>query len=284
MAIKDIGIREDRKCRIETAPLTLFASDNEQSFWYGQLTEYIRRSTMATWVSHLMIADSVLKRFPQLDRHGFCVGNITPDCNVENEDWSSFIPSWEMTHWMSGDRKQASDCDRFYKEYIEGRREYIETDEEYSFLLGYWSHLITDAEYQRFTRDEERVAAAWKRIMNHPILCQKASGMGESWDSIKKLIDKNDRMKDIYTIEAGYLEQHPESGYFTEILGLKNFPRYIDYLPEGAIVRKIGVMGYLPRKETGKYPYTAMTKEEYRNFLDRTVELVIKAISENGFL
>ena len=119
---------------------------------------------MATWVSHLMIADSVLKRFPQLDRHGFCVGNIAPDCNVENEDWGSFIPSREMTHWMSGDRKQASDCGRFYKEYIEGRREDIATDEEYSFLLGYWSHLITDAEYQRFTRDEERVAAAWKRI------------------------------------------------------------------------------------------------------------------------
>lgn len=32
---------------------------------------------MATWVSHLMIADSVLNRFPELDRHGFCVGNIT---------------------------------------------------------------------------------------------------------------------------------------------------------------------------------------------------------------
>lgn len=234
---------------------------------------------MATWVSHLMIADSVLKRFPQLDRHGFCVGNIAPDCNVENEDWSDFIPSREVTHWMSGERKNASDCDRFYKEYIEGRREEIESDEEYSFLLGYWSHLITDAEYQRFVCDEERIAAAWGRIKTHPALKQKASGMEENWDSMKKLFDKDDRMKDIYTMEAEYLEQHPESGYFTEILGLKTFPRYIDYLPEGAIVRKIGVMGYLPRKETGKYPYQAMTKEEYRDYLDRAVGLVTKAIS-----
>lgn len=238
---------------------------------------------MATWVSHLMIADSVLNRFPQLDRHGFCVGNIAPDCNVENEDWSGFVPSREVTHWMSGERKKASDCGRFYKEYIEGRREDIETEEEYSFLLGYWSHLITDAEYQSFIRDEERVAAAWKRIMKYPALNKRASGLEESWDSVKKLIDKNDRMKDIYTIEAEYLEQHPESGYFTEILGLKTFPRYIDYLPEGAIVRKIGVMGYLPRKENGKYPYTAMTKEEYRIFLDRAAGLVIRAISENVF-
>lgn len=48
---------------------------------------------MATWVTHLMIADSVLKTLTDLDRRGFCVGNIAPDCNVENEDWTSFTPS-----------------------------------------------------------------------------------------------------------------------------------------------------------------------------------------------
>ena len=45
---------------------------------------------MATWITHLMIADGVLERIPNLDRHGFCVGNIAPDCNVENEDLDSF--------------------------------------------------------------------------------------------------------------------------------------------------------------------------------------------------
>ena len=53
---------------------------------------------MATWVTHLMIADGVLQHFPSLDRHGFCVGNIAPDCNVENEDWTAFTPSREVTH------------------------------------------------------------------------------------------------------------------------------------------------------------------------------------------
>ena len=55
---------------------------------------------MATWITHLMIADGVLERIPNLDRHGFCVGNIAPDCNVENEDWTAFTPSREVTHWM----------------------------------------------------------------------------------------------------------------------------------------------------------------------------------------
>ncbi len=232
---------------------------------------------MASWVTHLMIADSVLDNVSSLDRRGFCVGNIAPDCNVENEDWTQFTPSRAVTHWMSAERKTASDCDRFYKEYIENRRREIKTDEEYSFLMGYYSHLITDAEFQRFIRDEDRVASVWKRIKGHPELLEKSSGMPENWDSVKILINNKDRMKDIYSIEADYLERHPESGYFTEILGLTTFPDYIDYLPDGAIVRKIGVMGYIPRKEISVYPYIGISKEEYGYFVDRATKLVMEA-------
>lgn len=60
---------------------------------------------MATWVTHLAVADKVMKEIPELDRRGFCVGNIAPDCNVENEDWTAFTPSREVTHWMSGKKK-----------------------------------------------------------------------------------------------------------------------------------------------------------------------------------
>jgi predicted acetyltransferase len=45
---------------------------------------------MATWITHLMIADGVLERISNLNKRGFCVGNIAPDCNVENEDWTAF--------------------------------------------------------------------------------------------------------------------------------------------------------------------------------------------------
>ena len=71
---------------------------------------------MATWVTHLMVADEVIKKIPSLCKHEFFVGNIAPDCNVENEDWISFIPSREVTHWMGNERKTAADCDRFLHE------------------------------------------------------------------------------------------------------------------------------------------------------------------------
>ena len=233
---------------------------------------------MATWVTHLMVADRVLERVPELCRHEFCVGNIAPDCNVENEDWTQFTPPREVTHWMGAERKVAADCDRFYMECIKNRKHLIGSKEELSFLLGYYSHLVTDAEFQRILRDKDRVAATWERIRQHTELSKLAVGMPENWDSVKRLINKHERMKDISTIEAEYIEEHPDSGYLTEIMGLQSFPDYIDYLPEGAIVRKIGVMGYLPEKEESQYPYVGMTREEYMSIVDSSVELVVAAI------
>lgn len=234
---------------------------------------------MATWITHLMIADKVLEALPELDRHSFCVGNIAPDCNVENEDWTQFVPSREITHWMSADRKVATDCERFYNEYITNRKHEITTVQELSFLKGYYSHLVTDAEFQRYIRDTARVASSWDRIKMHSELVEKANGMPENFDTVKKLINTRERMKDIYTIEAEYIEEHPNSGYLTEIVSLKEFPDYIDYLPKGAIVRKIGVMGYLPKKELGAYPFIAMTREEYTIFINKAVEQVIQGIT-----
>ena len=234
---------------------------------------------MASWVTHLIIADRVIEKISWLCKHEFCVGNIAPDCNVENENWTQFTPSREVTHWMSKERKEASDCYRFYEEYIEERKKNINSVQEESFLLGYYAHLITDAEFQRYIRDDNRVKAAWSRIRKHAILSQKSEGMVENWDSVKILINGKERMKDIYSIENEYLEKYPDSGYLTEIIGLKSFPDYIDYLPEGAIARKIGIMGYMPKMGIGEFTYIGMSREEYDTFLDRATKLVIKEIN-----
>ncbi len=230
---------------------------------------------MATWITHLMIADRVLEHLSGLDRRGFCVGNIAPDCNVENEDFTSFTPSREVTHWMQGERKKASDCDAFCEEYIINRKDTITSNEEYSFLLGYYAHLLTDAAFQAMIRNEDRIKAMWGRIKSNEQLRQTSSGMDETWDSVKKLISKSNRMKEIYTMEAEYLRDHHNSGYLTEILPLKEFPDYIDYFPKGSIGRKIGVMGYLPKIDD-TVDFITMSRQEYAVFVDQTVQLVLE--------
>lgn len=231
---------------------------------------------MATWVTHLMIADAVLKALPQLHRRGFCVGNIAPDCNVENADWTAFTPPREVTHWMRGDRKQISDCHAFCEAYIlpcQASRD----SEEYAFLLGYYAHLLTDAAFQAMIRDADRVRAVWNRIKTDPALAAQAAGLPETWDTVKRLIPKRARLQEIDTLEAEYLAAHPGSGYLTEILPLKTFPDYIDYLPTGAIVRKIGVMGAMPH--THDTAFLTLSRDEYRAFVEETVALVIRTFA-----
>ena len=239
---------------------------------------------MATWITHLMIADSILDKFPTLHKRGFCVGNIAPDCNVENEDWTAFTPSREVTHWMQGERKKASDCDAFCEKYITDRRSETKSAEEYAFLLGYYTHLITDAAFQAMIRDEERVKAAWDRIKADKELSVSSTGMEETWDSIKRLVSKRDRMQEIYSMEAKYIRDNPNTGYLTEILPLKEFPDYIDYLPAGAVVRKIGVMGYLPKVGDFTVKYITMSQEEYAAFVKDTICLILEQFAEKGLL
>ncbi len=234
---------------------------------------------MATWVTHLMIADKILKNLPNLDRRGFCVGNIAPDCNIENEDWTSFTPSREVTHWMQGEKKSIENADLFCDEYIIKRRDNIKSDEEYSFLLGYYSHLLTDAAFSDMIRNEERIRAVWRRIKEDEELRNMSFYTEETWDSAKKLISKKRMMKEIYSIEEEYIQCHPESGYLTEILTLTDFPDYIDYLPHGCIVRKIRAMGYLP--DIGcAVKNIAFSRKEYAEFISNTTQLVLNKFKE----
>lgn len=231
---------------------------------------------MATWVTHLMIADRVLEYLPGLCRHEFCIGNIAPDCNIENEDWTTFTPSREITHWMSSERKVAADCERFLKEYVEPKKHL--SMEEASFLWGYYAHLVADAEFQRMIRDEDRIRAVWTRIHQHPQLHPASAGMAETWDCVKQLIPTKERMKDIFSLEKDYLDTHPASGYLTEITCLETFPDYIDYLPPGAIVRKAKLMRRIPQKEQSMYPFIALSVEEYTSYIERAAELIAGSI------
>lgn len=239
---------------------------------------------MATWVTHLMIADNVMKQCHRLDRHGFCVGNIAPDCNIENEDWTCFTPSREVTHWMSKERKVASDCDSFCKEYIHKRKNEIQSQEQYSFLLGYYVHLITDAAFQWYIRDDKRVKNTWRRINADENLRIRAKGYSEDWDSVKKLISKNERLHEIYSMEAEYLRNNLTSGYLSEILPLKEFPDYIDYLPHGCFVRKIGVMGYIPELDENLTNPISMSREEFFSFADNTTSLVVSKLRDKDLI
>lgn len=235
---------------------------------------------MATWVTHLMIADAVLKELPQVNRRGFCIGSIAPDCNIENEDWTAFTPPREMTHFMGEGRKKAADAERYYEQYVQKRMDSIDQGEELSFLLGYYAHLIADAEFQAMIRDEERIKAMWRRIREDESLMRRAKGMEETWDSAKQLFSKAERFREREGIEADYLQAHPDSGYRSEVLALESFPDYLDFLPGCYIVRKVDVMGDVPRKDARSPEPICMSRKEYEDYVNGTAAWIVRKLRE----
>ena len=227
---------------------------------------------MAGWITHTIIADDLLRRLPALDARGFCIGSIAPDCNIENADWTAFTPPREVTHFMRGKSKLTADCEGFWAEYVEGRR--FASAEEYAFFCGYYAHLITDVEYQRFGRDEARVSAMLARVKAEPTLAAQIAGMPETFDTCKAMFSRKRLCADIARYESRYLRDNPDASYLTILRPTEAFPDYLDFLPPGAIARKIGIMATLPEADGADGDGVFFTEAEYRRYLAQTSERI----------
>ncbi len=231
---------------------------------------------MAGWITHMRIADEVLKELPDLDRVGFCMGSIAPDCNVENEDWTVFTPPREVTHWMTGENKLSADYEGFYTRYLKGK---AISNEERSFCWGYIAHLMTDISFYRFIHDEKGTAARWNRICAVSALREQALGQPQNWESMKRIFGKKRVFAGLGAMENEYLYSHPETAYRTVLQTVKDFPDYLDELPKGAILRKIGVMGTVPEKYTGEIEQVFFTRAEIDGYIDQTCKEIIRYIN-----
>ena len=227
---------------------------------------------MAGWITHMRIADEVLKKLPDLDRTGFCMGSIAPDCNVENEDWSSFTPSREVTHWMTGKEKVSSDYETFCQQYLAAAETL--SAQERSFYWGYMAHLMTDVLFGQFIHEEER----WQRVYAIPEIRDQLEGLPFCYASLKQVFGKKRVFGGWMAMENEYLYAHPGCAYRTVLPGVQHFPSYVDYLPEGAIPRKIRVMGGMPAPHTGPIDQTFFTRAEMDEWLAGTCAEIVQRI------
>jgi hypothetical protein len=98
---------------------------------------------MATWIAHLRIAENLLAHIPNLDPGQFAIGNLAPDASIPDENWETFSPLPDVTHFKRSQsvHKDIADLD-FYREYLADVP--ISDTPRFSFRLGYFFHLITD--------------------------------------------------------------------------------------------------------------------------------------------
>ena len=235
---------------------------------------------MANWITHTILAERLLAHGFQIDANGFVVGNVAPDCNQENEDWSAFTPPREVTHWMLGSSKLSVDYQAFFDTHIAGRQ--FSDPQEYAFLLGYYTHLVTDRCYQHFVRDPKRLAACFSRLNADPSKSPQIQGMPETFDTLKHVFGRKTLFQDIAIYENNWLFEHPDSAYHQILRKVVHFPDYLPIFPAGAFPRKIAVM---TGESTQLYPEAHLlffTKQEWHEFLDDTEEQLFLLLKENA--
>lgn len=196
---------------------------------------------MASWIAHQMIADALLARLPSLDRRGFCVGSVAPDCNVPNGD-GTFTPAREITHCMTGPGKETANFEGFYARFAAHGLSPLAR----GFLLGYCVHLIADARFQRFIRDPGRVKAMFARLKRDPAARERLSGQPETFDAVKAAFGRAAVFRDVAAWEAAYLRANPHSGYIEVLCGLREFPDVLEILPGSMIAWKIRQNAHIP--------------------------------------
>ena len=157
---------------------------------------------MATWITHLRIAENMLGLIPGLVEEEFAVGNIAPDSGIPDEKWEKFTPPNEVTHFKisTGTLYHLADLE-FYRKHLERFISQNKQPGQYSFLLGYFFHLVTDN--------------LWNEIISQPTYKRYKN----QFDADRSFIWEV--KKDWYGLDFEYVRDHPDSLYWRTFLHCK---------------------------------------------------------------
>lgn len=101
---------------------------------------------MASWLTHLRVAEKVKERITGIDFSYFLIGSIAPDSGMPDESQRSYTPSKEITHCRYQNENELADMDvsAFFDNYLVPEKIITRSDSTRSFLWAYYFHLITD--------------------------------------------------------------------------------------------------------------------------------------------
>jgi hypothetical protein len=217
---------------------------------------------MATWIVHLRLAENLLHVIDGLDESYFAIGNIAPDSGIPDENWESFNPPPEVSHFESevhGSFKLA-DLD-FYRQYLGPMRKADVDSKKNSFLLGYFFHLVTDN--------------LWMQEIARPTHARFA----EEFEADPEFIWEVKR--DWYGLDLAYVRAYPESLFWRTFLDAEYTDDYLAFLPGDAIQQRLDyVKGLYQRRDEeieeswGKRPNKYLTQEEVERFIDLGTRLL----------
>ena len=175
---------------------------------------------MATWIVHLRLAENLMQMIEGLDAPQFAIGNIAPDSGMPDEKWEKFEPPVEVTHFqVSGDDNWPYADLGFYRRYLASLNQREDGVARFSFLLGYFLHLVTDN--------------LWAHQIARPTMTHFAAEFEADpqfgWE-VKR---------DWYGLDFLYVRSHHESIFWRVFLHSTYTQDYLDFMPQEAVQQRL---------------------------------------------
>ncbi|NIM96424.1 MAG: hypothetical protein GTO18_22215 [Anaerolineales bacterium] len=217
---------------------------------------------MATWIVHLRLTENLLPLIHGLDASYFAIGSIAPDSGIPDENWENFTPPPEVSHFKAsgGSARELADMD-FYRRYLQSVDEVSNDPLRFSFLLGYFFHLVTDNE--------------WSQKVGQPTQARFA----EEFDADPEFIWEVKR--DWYGLDFDYVRKHRDSIFWTVFLKTAYTHDYIDFLPQEAVQQRIAYIKELYQKTDEEIeewyidrPNLYLLQEDMDDFVSGTTDIL----------
>jgi hypothetical protein len=181
-----------------------------------QVGSIVQSNLVATWITHLRLAEHLIQRGLSADADLFLVGSVAPDAGVPNADGTGFAPPKRITHWRNGDG--VTDAEAYYRRYLDAPKQ---NKQERGFHIGYYLHLLADRAW-----DE----CIWQPKKRTPLYLKAMVNMTSAMQEIKN---------DWYGLDFLYLKAQPDSIYYRRFRYLDNVPDYLDYFAAGMLTENI---------------------------------------------
>lgn len=221
---------------------------------------------MATWMAHLRVADKILKNTQGLDKKLYIVGSIAPDSGVPTKDWKTFVPDSTASHFkvFEKDGSKKIDIDQFINGYFSKKHIQEYNNEQFSFYLGYYNHLLTDI--------------LWvEKVFKPSVDKDKKEYMKDSSATVWKW------KKDWYDLDFLFLSKNPDFEAFkiySDAVGVKN--KYLDIFAEDAFDNRrkyISNFYMSPRQDiVREYPY--LNECQMDDFVEYAAKEIVTANQE----
>lgn len=220
---------------------------------------------MASWMVHLRIADLLMNEFENVEEKEFVVGNIAPDSGVPSEDWSYYTPSTAVSHFRDNrDKNRKIQLEEYIKKYFTKELQNEYTVKQYSFYLGYLTHLMTDV--------------LWQNQIADP--CKERHQKEISEDKQKFIWEMK---ADWYDLDFLYLSKHSGLRAFQiykDAVGFQN--TYMDIFAEDAFDnrRQYIVEFYSEKRENLEREYPFLNEQRMNRFVEETARAVAEWVRE----